>query len=294
MNSSRIVIHAVLASLIIGEGIYAWRLSREIASLKVSRAELDAAGSAQRLAAAEASLKAARSLTVAQLPQVKSADKPEAVEKPAAAAVPMRKLFVGAINHKDFRSLALTRARFKTRVEYGPLFDKLRLDPEQQKKLGELIMEKQEVKSVATEHGLDSHLKGADLKKAIEQAQSDVNGRIEAFLGKPAYSEYQQYERSRGMRSVVDSLKESLSYSATPLNDEAAARLVKLWYDRIPVEQRPDASGLTLQQSSGLSIPPPFAVVTDDVVTMAREVLSVEQLRALEVYRIATKPPGGS
>lgn len=78
--------------------------------------------------------------------------------------------------------------------------------------------------------------------------QEGINAEIPALLGDDGYAQYQNSEATRGQRIVVDRLRQSLSFTSTPLSEEQASELVQVLYRNSPANHPPSTNGLGAQQ----------------------------------------------
>jgi hypothetical protein len=154
--------------------------------------------------------------------------------KPFTAAAPRGRVPppFAAFDSPEMRQLMAIEQKGRLDARYAALFRALHLPPEKLADLKKLLVDKQnammDVLAAAHRQDLFDPANGADVPGLIKREQDLIDSGIRELLGETAYEEYQDYERTRAQRGVVDQLSSRLSYSGDPLTAQQAEALVDL------------------------------------------------------------------
>lgn len=198
-------------------------------------------------------------------------------------------------DNPEFQRLLAIQAKARLSQTYGPLFKSLNLAPDQLAQFQTLLADKQQammdVLAAAREQGINPRTDPDGFKTLMAQsvAQSDAN--IQQALGDAAYQQYQQYQQTLPERNVVNSLQQQLSYTQSPLSDDAANQMISLLAQNQP--QRA-GNGTAGTGNGGDTGPNPMSLingggtarVTNDAVSQASSVLSAPQVAALQQIQL--------
>ncbi len=198
--------------------------------------------------------------------------------------------FNTAIQNPVFLELLRNQQKLLLDERYGALFKRLQLTPQQLDQFKNLLVEKQLAKS--DDKAVARELGGTPGETALA-AQDDVNSQISSLLGDSGYAQYQHYEETNSLRTTVSRLQQTLSYTATPLTDDQAGKLVELWYQAMPPSQKSNATGVNAEIGSGLidgnstviKIPPSGLDLAKTVllpaqVTAVQHLMTIQQAQA--------------
>lgn len=139
----------------------------------------------------------------------------------------------GAFESPEARRLMAIEQKFQLDRQYAGLFRALRLPADKLDRLKQLLLDRQNAPADVMSAAREAAVPGTEdarstLQELISQEAAAVDASIHELLGPDAYAEYQDFEKTRGERAVVDQLAERLSYTDTPLSADQAARLVDL------------------------------------------------------------------
>jgi hypothetical protein len=196
--------------------------------------------------------------------------------------------FNRAMESRDFLKLLHDQQLALLGKRYGSLYRELGLEPAQLARFEELLTEKQLIKSDASissrQEGLTANGPSASARgAAIADAQSGVDSEIRTLLGDDGYAKYDEFEETYGMRETVQNLQTELKYTAEPLTDNQAEKLVGLWYSAAHAgSEGGDSSGPLAQVGAGLvESPSGGASIPDNGSDLAASLLGPTQLNAV-------------
>ena len=222
---------------------------------------------------------------VALPPEMPSASPSAAVlprANPGKAASPANPFDAVVRMLSDPRLQKMTALATKIRLDgqFGDLFKSLNLSPDQLNQFKNLLVEKQMVAfdsiTVARDQGIDPRSDPKSFFQAVAAGQKTVDDQITTLLGADGDAQFQQYEKSIPARNTSSLLKQSLSYTSTPLTDDQSNSLVQI---------------LTQYAPSPLPAGNPFAVLNGDLgitvlnpqtLAQVQGVLSESQVNALK------------
>lgn len=225
----------------------------------------------------------------------------------------------------EMRQLMAVEQKGRLDSRYAGLFQALRLPPEKLDQLKQLLVDKQstamDVISAAHQQNLIGPGTGGDVHELVQQETAALDSSIRDLLGDTAFEEYQDFERTRAERNIVDRLASRLSYSESPLDPAQSEALIDLLSaQRATQPAAPPAGeqGVRMAVAIGstdaaFSFGGPGASdslpITESTVTSAESVLNEAQLAALrqlqaeqqaqqkmgELFRqnLPSSPPGG-
>jgi RNA polymerase sigma factor (sigma-70 family) len=171
-------------------------------------------------------------------------------------------------------------AKMRLNGQYGPLFQKLNLAPDQVDQFKSLLVEKEMVgfDSMAAAHdqGIDGVSDPRGFFEAVSEAEKTVDSQISSLLGPDGFSQFQQYQATIPARNTGNLAEQALSYTATPLTSDQAAQIINV-----------------MAQNGTPPLPPsnPFGVLNGDLgiiklndqgKSQLQGILSPPQLQALE------------
>jgi hypothetical protein len=132
----------------------------------------------------------------------------------------------------EFQKLLALEQRGKVDAKFAALFKRLKLSPDEQAKLEELLVDKQSAYADAMIAAHGQGLSGKDAKDVANaianSTQKQIDGSIKDLLGQQRYNQYQNYQQTMPQREAVNQLAQQLSYTATPLSAAQQDRLVNV------------------------------------------------------------------
>lgn len=117
------------------------------------------------------------------------------------------------------------------KMMYGSLFKDLKLSPDDQKKLTDLMIDTQMggVESMGELLGKDEAAR-TNAVNAVAEKQKKLNEDIKALLGEEKFAQYESYQKSVGDRMILSQFQQQLG-GDTPLRDEQMKQLLQLMAD---------------------------------------------------------------
>lgn len=203
----------------------------------------------------------------------------------------------GTPTYAERRQRLVVSARRRLGALYGALFQKLNLSDEAAKRLGDLIVEKQQIRTDASSAA--SAQKLAVSNETIARYQKDADEQIEELLGPTGWETYVEYERSFVKRNMVNMLQASLPDKDKLTPEQAEQLLQTMWKTaqsrtnaKTGADYRIDIIGLTLNQAAGIS---GFQLggISKPVIAEAANYLTAEQLAALSDLRAGFRKATG-
>lgn len=187
-------------------------------------------------------------------------------------------------------------------ARYAALFKKLGLAPDKLAQFKSLLADRLstpfDVMAAAGQQGINPIQDPQAFRQLVQNAQAEIDGKIQALLDPGSYAQYQNYVQTEPQRSVVNQLQQALSYTAAPLSSAQADQLVQILAETLPTRGTATGAAVTYVGRQGpggemtavaVGPPPPdgggFAggsLVTDDAITRAQSVLSAPQVQALQ------------
>jgi hypothetical protein len=206
-----------------------------------------------------------------------------------------------AFDSPEMRQLMALEQKGRLDGRYATLFQALRLPPEKLEQLKQLLVDKQnammDVMAAAHRQNLFEGGNAADVPGLMRREQDAIDSNIRELLGDAAFEEYQDYERTRAQRGLVDQLANRLSYTDNPLTPQQSQAMV----DLLAAERatQPASTATTNVPQAGVRVAFAAAAgsdtvvavgpmaggeaapVTDASLTAAQTVLSEQQIAAL-------------
>jgi len=178
------------------------------------------------------------------------------------------------MNDPEAQRLMALQQKAQISSRYASVFRSLNLTPDQIAQFKALLLEKQSVRNdvllSATQQGINPLQNPQELRDLEAGAQAEIDTKIKTLLGDDAYAQFQQQQQTQGQRAIVNQLRDSLSYTSTPLTKEQGDQLVPILAQTGPPRpNNPDRAANN-------------AAVTDATVVQAQQVLSAPQVDALK------------
>ena len=178
------------------------------------------------------------------------------------------------MNDPEAQALMALQQKGQISSRYAPVLRSLHLSPDQIAQFKALLLEKQTVRNdvllSATQQGINPLQNPKELRDLEASAQAEIDTKIKTVLGDDAYAQFQNFQQTQGQRNVVNQLRDSLSYTATPLTKEQGDQLIPILAQTGPPRPaNPDRTATN-------------ATVTDATVIQAQTVLTPPQVEALK------------
>jgi len=187
------------------------------------RAQLDGLrrGNAQTTAALE------KAVAQTNAALAKSQQPAEVVTQPATEPA-------DGFSHSEVYTRLSQQFREQLADNYAPLFRELKLDPDKQALLENLLIDKRIAEahiaytlSAGQYPGLDPN--DLDALKALTSAgTADIASQIQQDLGPALYEQYEHYDDTLTSRQQINAFADQLKHTSAPLSDTQADRLVDL------------------------------------------------------------------
>jgi hypothetical protein len=184
-----------------------------------------------------------------------------------------------------YRKLQASSVRGKLDARYAALFRSLRLKPDKIIQLKNLLVERQMAQTDAIEAANSQGLGSEAVNQAQTDATASVDSEIKADLGDVGYEQYQEYEKTQSERGVVNQIQQALSYTSTPMGDEEANQLVEALRQAAFGQEYAKSTTITIASDGTMLASPPRYTVTDRSMAYAQNVLSPEQMQALQTIQ---------
>lgn len=212
----------------------------------------------------------------------------------------------------EYTNVKALAQHLKTEARYHQLYIKLGLTEDLQKKLAELLDERDNLPNdLNAALAKAPHLKsmpGSDHSDfedlAIKSAYADMEDQIKQLLGADVYSQFQDYESHMPQNLLIEELEQQLSSNNLSLSTQQSTSLLDALITSSPVENThskalipmaaddtaPNAGGgvgLWLVRESDVYIDPQGSIVSNcsvntAVLEKAAKILSTEQMDALQ------------
>ena len=287
----------LLGAAVLGEAWLARSQAQEIERLQVARRNPGDENLSARLRTAQqqvAALEATQAVG-AEIVAVKESDtprpaaiggqEPETARNSEPIAANFSQAFTMAMDDPAFRQLLAVAERARLNLFYDPLFKQLGLPPDQLERLKTLLVDKQQAVGDANRSALGLGMNQDAAYRAITGGQDAINSDIRSLLGDSGYAQYQSYEATRGQRIVVDQLRQSLAYTATPLSEDQATQVLQILFQNSRPGNPPSTNGLGAQVGAGLRERDLSAPIADQSLVAAQALLSPPQLDALRLLQ---------
>jgi hypothetical protein len=273
----------VAALLALVAAVIAWRQYQELVPLRASAAVGTAERAALQKSAWDAQRKArqaADQLAALRAQIAAGGFTATAPADGAAAETAQSRVISNAVNQwldmmNDPEAQRLMTLQQKAQISsrYAALFRALNLTPDQLAQLKALLLDKQTVRQdvllSATQQGINPLQNPRELRDLEATAQAEIDDKIKTLLGPDGYAQFETFQQTQAQRGVVNQLRESLSYTATPLTKEQGDQLVTILARTGPPRpNNPDRAATN-------------ATVTDATIAQAQQILSAPQVEAL-------------
>jgi hypothetical protein len=155
---------------------------------------------------------------------------------------------------------------------------------------GELL-EKQTLRTdvllAAVQQGINPLQNPKEFRQLEQTMQAEIDAKIKTTLGDTGYAAFQDYQATAGQRAVVNQLRQSLSYTATPLNDQQAGQMTQILAQTGP--QRP-ATPVPATATTGATPAAPAAATTTPAPAPAKTNARVTDLTVQQAQTILLPP----
>ncbi len=216
----RIVI-VLLIVFSVASGALSYSLFRTNSELRSALAAQKRGVSSERVAQVGAPVQK----EISQAGEIKEEGKVE--EAQAEAASPQNwqarraNFFKQMLENPERRQMFIEANKGRVERGYAALFKKLNFSDEEAGVFMSLLAERS-----LFQRGLQM---AADDQKAVAQANLDtLDAGLAELLGEEGYASYEAYQGSLSQRRTVDNLNRKLSYSGTPLSEDAAENLISM------------------------------------------------------------------
>jgi hypothetical protein len=193
------------------------------------------------------------------------------------------------LDNPEFNKLWTQQQKDRVKIAYAGLFKSLKLTPDQADKMNGLLVEQQssvmDVLSAARAQGI----MGRDqISSLLQQANSQIDGQIQALLGPDGYAQYTNYVQTMPQQTQVNELQTRLAAAGVQsLQDFQSQQLTQILAQNAQPGgngQRGGGGGAGFLGGMGAlfgqSVTGP--TITPTAVTQAATVLTPEQLQALQ------------
>jgi RNA polymerase sigma factor (sigma-70 family) len=169
---------------------------------------------------------------------------------------------------------------------YAPLFKELGLTPEQLDSLKDLLVEKQMIHSDAARAARTQGLeRGDDLfRRAIVDAQRDVDAQIRGLIGDQGYTAYADFETTFSKRMIVNRLNQTIG-DTEPLDDTQSAQLIKVLVESTSTQQPDGTTGMGIDAGAGITNLR-FSTINTKALRLAKPLLSPAQFEAMKQLQV--------
>jgi len=228
MSTPLRVVAIVSTFAALGLGTVAWRQHRELLSLRDAATVADEQGAHKWTGRAHsAAVEEKGRFPVAETAVIppspgQTPDTPApSTKKPAPGTKkgPSRQEILAFLNTPDAQRTLAAKFREQVDARYGPLLAALALDPAQQTRLRELLIERQgaviDVAAALLASGAKP--KDADLNILVAGAQGETDQKLQAALGPANYARFRNYDNAQLFRGAANDLQKSLAKFDLPL-----------------------------------------------------------------------------
>lgn len=170
----------------------------------------------------------------------------------------------------EYKQLEQTVIRERLGNEFAGLFYQLRLNPKEREDFLDLLVEKQligrDAIALARAQGFNFRNDAEAIRSLINENMKEMDQSIRETFGDSAFEKYENYQKTKSIRSLADSLDRKLSYSSSPLDTVQKERLIEL-IALAPNQEVPHRG---------------FGLLSPVTMNMARGMLTPSQFTALE------------
>jgi hypothetical protein len=191
------------------------------------------------------------------------------------------------------REMVRTQQKSALNQMYGPLFRELSLNPEQKQQFLDVLLD-QMMSGMTNASGLfGGQGPRADALQAIKEQEKEMQAKLKQLLGDERYGRYEDYQKSVNERMMVNSLRQQMDESPTPLRDEQSAQLLAIMREekaRVPpvIPSTASSAADALQALGSDEAVSRQLQWQEDyhhrLVERAKQVLTPEQMKAYEEF----------
>jgi FtsZ-binding cell division protein ZapB len=287
MKTPRIVLLAVLAACGVGAAVI-WRttaLEEEIAQLKRENAKLSADADAataktQALEAESAQLRAARAMSGVRLEPVPAATPAQEQSQPPEQGGFMAKMF----KDPDMRKMLETQQTAALRNLYSDYLKEAQLTPDETERFLQVLLDRQMALMDSSEQAMSG---GTVDMKAATAAANTADDALKDLLGPARFGQYEEFERTLGVRMQVRQFGRQLAADGEPLDDSENAALIRIMSEE-NAAMPPSLNGLGPAGMSPAEIDQysrQVEAANQRVYNRAMSVLTPAQLGALAIFQ---------
>ena len=295
-DSAKKITSVTLAVVAAALGVWGWREHRQTEALRAELAALNAGpgatGGKQNLVSAQGAEVAKPAGAADDMNGVGAVEgktrREKKLERAAGTTDPKdkerkRQAQTELAGNPEYEKLTAAKARAEVDRIYGLMFLSLKLPPETQARLQELLAERQQTMDDATgaarENGLKPRKVPDGFGQAAGQAALPVDAQIRELVGDAAFGEIQQYQNSIPERKLVSQLQAQLFATSSPLADEQATKLVELLTQaKSAPPANPASAGAKPNRNDKVAM-------LDTTLTVAQQVLTSAQVQVLDQIR---------
>ncbi len=212
--------------------------------------------------------------------------------------------FAAMMDRPETARLLAVQQKAQVDARYAALFKKLGLPPDKLAQFKGLLADRLstpiDVLAAASQQGINPVQDPQAFRQLVQNAQAEIDGKIQALLDPGSYAQYQNYVQTEPQRAVVNQLQQALSYTGTPLSSAQADQLVEILAATSPARGAVAATGASMTyigrpgpggEMTAVAVGPPppdgggiagGSLVTDDASNRAQSVLSTAQVQALQ------------
>jgi hypothetical protein len=141
----------------------------------------------------------------------------------------MGKMLGSMMKDPAMREMLRDQQKAMIKMMYGGLFKELKMSPEEESRLKELLTDSQ-MANIEAAQGLfgDSKDSPEESGKRIAEAKKQTDAKVKEMLGDERYTQYEDYQKSIGERMQVDQLKMKLAGENLPLADQQTSQLLQI------------------------------------------------------------------
>jgi hypothetical protein len=211
------------------------RAEQETASQYLQRRELEWREKAIQLSALVGTLRSSQSAHASNYAHLGQISEPTGgSETNDAAGSPgglfgkgMGEMLSKMMKDPNMREFMRSQQKGAIKKMYGPLIADLKLPPEQQQKLTDLLLDQQ---MQTIERSQDIFKEGKmDFQKASEvskEAEKGSEGAIQDLLGPEKFAEFQDYKKNMGERMQLGEFKEQMQEAGSPVREDQTKQML--------------------------------------------------------------------
>ncbi len=141
----------------------------------------------------------------------------------------MGKMLGSMMKDPAMREMMREQQKAMIKMMYGGLFKELKMSPEEEVRLKELLTDSQ-MANIEAAQGLfgDGKESAEDSSKRIAEAKKQTDAKVKELLGDERYAQYEDYQKNVGERMQLDQLKMKFAGENLPLADQQTAQLLQI------------------------------------------------------------------